>query len=379
MDWLTQPVATLFAGLTVAVAAIITFVSSALVRRQTGEHFTTQHAANRQDNQHERYTTAATQLGADTSAAIRLAGVFALLALADDWITQSKNREGQMVADLLRSYLRVRPDDLSYDAAETEVRKTIVLELAERSTWWTDRLERSEEFDIPAPVPDEGQPARALLRRLPVWIGRFLPWWPTSLARQRSPDLTFPAPPKWTSPSGRPQWDHWIDTHLYRVYLAKVDLTRAQLSGVNFSRANLAEVILRQADLELANFSKSVLIKADLAHVYARRSTFEMADLRGADLRWATLLEVVLDNANLAGADLRGALLRGASLDNTNLTGASIEGHDPAWLEAEGAVLNDPDWAAQFTEHPESTPHVSNLHEGRQNWPERSIASQVED
>lgn len=52
-----------------------------------------------------RYTTCAEQL-ANESAAIRLAGVYALTSLADDWQQQNERDEKQVVIDLLRAYLR---------------------------------------------------------------------------------------------------------------------------------------------------------------------------------------------------------------------------------------------------------------------------------
>ncbi|MBT2511344.1 hypothetical protein J7I98_37125 [Streptomyces sp. ISL-98] len=54
------------------------------------------------DNQlAERYTTAADQLGHD-EAAVRLAGVYAMARLADDWIEQR-----QVCIDVLCAYLRM--------------------------------------------------------------------------------------------------------------------------------------------------------------------------------------------------------------------------------------------------------------------------------
>jgi hypothetical protein len=72
----------------------------------------------------ERYTTAAEQLGHD-QAAVRLAGVYALARLADDWAEQR-----QVCIDVLCAYLRLpyEPDPTApeHKAGEREVRQTII-------------------------------------------------------------------------------------------------------------------------------------------------------------------------------------------------------------------------------------------------------------
>ncbi|MGW3413855.1 pentapeptide repeat-containing protein [Streptomyces sp. NPDC000888] len=71
----------------------------------------------------DRYTSAAEQLGHD-QAAVRLAGVYALARLADDWIEQR-----QVCIDVLCAYLRMpyQPDpaEPGHKAGEREVRHTI--------------------------------------------------------------------------------------------------------------------------------------------------------------------------------------------------------------------------------------------------------------
>ena len=76
----------------------------------------------------ERFATAAEELGADKPAAIRLAGVYAMARLADDW---EKNR--QTCVDVLCGYLRMpyAPDPGEGDArltflADQQVRHTVI-------------------------------------------------------------------------------------------------------------------------------------------------------------------------------------------------------------------------------------------------------------
>ncbi|MEV0936394.1 pentapeptide repeat-containing protein [Streptomyces phaeochromogenes] len=72
----------------------------------------------------DRYTTAAEQLGHD-QAAVRLAGVYALARLADDWEEQR-----QVCIDVLCAYLRMPyqpdPEAAGHKAGEREVRWTII-------------------------------------------------------------------------------------------------------------------------------------------------------------------------------------------------------------------------------------------------------------
>ncbi|MFF1706196.1 pentapeptide repeat-containing protein [Streptomyces sp. NPDC058252] len=72
----------------------------------------------------DRYTTAAGQLGHD-QAAVRLAGVYALARLADDWEEQR-----QVCIDVLCAYLRMpyEPDPTAsgHKAGEREVRHTVI-------------------------------------------------------------------------------------------------------------------------------------------------------------------------------------------------------------------------------------------------------------
>ncbi|MEH0449680.1 pentapeptide repeat-containing protein [Streptomyces sp. B21-102] len=72
----------------------------------------------------DRYTTAAEQLGHD-KAAVRLAGVYALARLADDWEEQR-----QVCIDVLCAYLRMpyqpEADAPRYREGEREVRRTII-------------------------------------------------------------------------------------------------------------------------------------------------------------------------------------------------------------------------------------------------------------
>ena len=94
----------------------------------------------------DRYTIAAAQLG-DDSPAVRLAGAYAMAALADEWLGHERedgsHSEAQVCMDLLCGYIRTPPksSDHIQARADREVRESIVriiaghLEEAARVSW----------------------------------------------------------------------------------------------------------------------------------------------------------------------------------------------------------------------------------------------------
>ena len=108
---------------------------------------------------------------------------------------------------------------------------------------------------------------------------------------------------------------------LYGADLRRINLYRADLSGVDLRRATMYGADLRRADLSGANLSgvdsrKAIMYGADL-----RR-----ADLSGANLCRANLYGADLSDANLSGADLTDADLSDANLYMSNLSGANLSG-----------------------------------------------------
>ncbi|OMC51957.1 hypothetical protein A5742_17650 [Mycolicibacterium fortuitum] len=336
--WLTQPLATLMAGSVVAIAAIVTFASSALGRRQTQSHFAAQHDLDRERALRDRYAEAATQLGSE-SPAIRLAGVLSLVALADDWVGRDSKVSGQMTVDLLRGYLRVAPQDHP-GPAEHEVRKTILLQTSRRANWWaqlSDVPVGAKRGEVETLHPNA--PSQNFVRRVsPLRRARLN----AALRRQEARSDTvlqdmFPQLGLWEQ----------LDTNLSGVWLAGCNLRRIHIAGAHLVDATLSSANLESADLERVFLSRATLVEARLCDVYARKAVLDHADLANANLRQAILTEVDLTHANLAGADLEGTSLSGAILEGANLTGASLGKHDPAELAARGAVLDDPGWCCR--------------------------------
>ena len=71
-----------------------------------------------------RYAKAAEQLG-HAKAAVRLAGVYAMAALADDWLRTGVSAQQRVCVDVLCAYLRMPYDPAGADAGEKEVRMAI--------------------------------------------------------------------------------------------------------------------------------------------------------------------------------------------------------------------------------------------------------------
>ena len=109
------------------------------------------------------------------------------------------------------------------------------------------------------------------------------------------------------------------NANLTGINLSNVDLTDADLTGVNLRYANLTNANLRYIDLRYANLSNANLININL-----RYANLRYVDLTNADLRCANLTGIDLTNADLNNADLTNANLNNANLSNANLSNANL-------------------------------------------------------
>ena len=124
------------------------------------------------------------------------------------------------------------------------------------------------------------------------------------------------------------------NANLTGVNLSNVDLTDADLTGVNLRYANLTNADLRYIDLRYANLSNANLININLRYANLRYvdlinadltdANLTGVDLTNADLRCANLTGIDLTNANLNNADLTNANLNNANLNNANLSNANL-------------------------------------------------------
>lgn|GEM_PF-891088 len=257
-----------------------------------------------------RYTTCAEQL-AHESAAIRLAGVYALASLADDWQQQNERDEKQVVIDLLRAYLRTPNTHTPVlvaaelpDTGELEVRRTILLTLHKRSTTESSEAKSWKGFDCTATNAD------------------------LSNADLSSSDLTA-ANLSTVNLSG---------ANLSHARLADADLTSADLAGTNLNFANLTGANLSYTTLKGADLFFAILTGANLTYADATS-----ADLTYTSLTEADLTEVDLTEAKLSDADLTKANLTRATLDKAVATDAKLPEANLTRATLKGAVLTDAD------------------------------------
>ena len=125
-------------------------------------------------------------------------------------------------------------------------------------------------------------------------------------------------------------WNKWrrenpdIVPDLSGADLSETNLSKANLIRANLSGADLSETNLSQADLMGTNLSVADLRRVSLGGAYLIGVILRKADLRGADLRGAHLSWVNLSGANLSKANLIGANLSSTHLNRANLIGANL-------------------------------------------------------
>lgn len=240
---------------------------------------------------HERYGAGAEQLGHD-SAAIRLAGVYALASLADDWhIHRADARERQVCIDLLCAYLRSPAhgnptENTPGPGIEKDVRSAIV--------------------DM-------------IRRRVTTLIGaagwRKKPDWHTRRLNLRGADLG--------------------GANLSQSLLAHADFTTSNLTACDLSHSSFSYDLVQSdefTDQLQASFANRKIPTGRLRprdHVIRATmvwTSFEMADLRGADLSATRPLWVTFNRARMSHADLTQAQLATSDFTGSILTGAAFDG-----------------------------------------------------
>lgn len=247
-----------------------------------------------------RFTVAAAQL-ADPSPAIRLAGVYSLIALADDWSEHGRIADRNVCIELLLAYLRSPQLDPTPDAGDAgphlHVRSTIVRETA-------NRLQRQ---------PDE----------VGSWAG-------CEIASFENADLRY-------VDLSHAKLNYCSFT---KADLQHCNLTRAQLDGAYFQRANLSRALLMYIKCTGVNMES-----ANLIGVQARGSTFQDGNFQRASLRAIMTFRTSFPNADFTGADLSAAMLAAANdLPSVNLSRV-IWDADTRWpVDFDPPPSYEPDW-----------------------------------
>lgn len=114
---------------------------------------------------------------------------------------------------------------------------------------------------------------------------------------------------------GFKQWNSWRDKNS----LVLIDLSNADLRGLDLSRSKLWGANLQSANLQGANLSNSDLRNADF-----RRSNLSQANFLEADLRNVDFSATNLRDTNFSKANLKGAIFSDINSQGTNFTGANL-------------------------------------------------------
>ncbi len=306
-----------------------------------------------------RYTTCAEQLGHDT-ATIRLAGVYALASLADDWHTFGNDDERQMCIDLLCAYLRSdRVSSAKHSTApapRAALRPRIAgrraLSLASNSARspQVDGQEQEVRRTIVSVIRDH----TLLSRKEKTWAGCQFNLNSADLSGLTLIGVDF----SHADLTNANLTDTRLDcANLSGAELAGANLTNADLTDADLTRANAEDADFTGAGLSSANFTGARLVGANLSGArfisgqlsHANLSTADMTDARlmavnlvGAILSYANLTHAKLMDANLTDAKLSNADLYDADLTEANLTGADFTGAELAGANMTGIIYLQP-------------------------------------
>lgn len=124
--------------------------------------------------------------------------------------------------------------------------------------------------------------------------------------------------------------------------LIKADLTGANLTQADFSRASMYGARLHETNLTKANLTRANLHKAHMVEAVLYGANLNTTVLTGANLAKADLTGANLAGANFFKANLRGAYLSGANLNSTILVGADLThaSYAPLHLLAQMQISN---------------------------------------
>jgi uncharacterized protein YjbI with pentapeptide repeats len=287
----------------------------------------------------DRFTNAVGQLG-NEHMGVRLGGLYALLRLAHDSITERSNVI-RMFCTYIRSHSSVTVSeggniDGSIDKAELDIQECF--NLIDRNIW--DKYGQTYLLDV----------SESNLKGISAGDFNLSS---INLSRANLQEASF------------------IGAGLHSAILLGCNLSKARMHGADLRHANLASADLREADfskcqlqgaildgadLEGANLSEANLSGASLYQARLHRARLSSADLQEADLRGADLRDAILNDANLSRAILSEAVLDHASLYMASLADstlfmASLRGADLTQADLSRAILSHADFQdARFDE-----------------------------
>jgi Pentapeptide repeats (9 copies) len=123
-----------------------------------------------------------------------------------------------------------------------------------------------------------------------------------------------------------------------------LDLSFANIHGVNLDHANLQRINFYQSNFKNASFRNAnlhqvILAAANLAGTNLAGANLSCANLSAANLQGANLHSANLHRANLYLANLQGAILSQANMWEANLRQANLQGVNMESLLVNGCTL----------------------------------------
>lgn len=114
--------------------------------------------------------------------------------------------------------------------------------------------------------------------------------------------------------------DLWTDCVL--------DMTGAQIPGVNLIDTDLRGVVLHHANAKGASLANSLLQGSVVSSADFTGANLVAADFTDADMRWAKLVDVTAVGTNFSRADMREVSAGGSDFTKVDLTDCNVSGAD---------------------------------------------------
>jgi Pentapeptide repeats (8 copies) len=122
-----------------------------------------------------------------------------------------------------------------------------------------------------------------------------------------------------------------------------IDMSHADLAGVNLPRADLSG-----AQLSGANLARAILVGADFTGAKLAGATLASSDMHGVILCKANLAGANLSDSNMTMANGSWAFLAGADLSETNLTNANLTGANLGEANLFGTIIRGADFTGAY-------------------------------
>ncbi len=135
-------------------------------------------------------------------------------------------------------------------------------------------------------------------------------------------------------------WNRWRE----RNPKVNPELAGAKPIEHDLSQINLSGADLRGVDFRWTSLCNAKLIGADLREANLTSANLSSADLGGADLTKATLINAYFGRANLSEANLNAAQIQNSNFDSANLKSANFTSANLIRVDLKCAVLVEADF-----------------------------------